>query len=352
MTAPSSHRLYLGTSGTDGRGIYTAVFDTAVGTLSTPTLLTELPKASFQCFAGADRLLSISQTPGSPMGEVVSFKLDATVPAVTEISRVSSGATGVVHVSAHGSSVLVANYIGGSAISLHMDAEGKLTPATYIAFNAEDHGPDPKRQDHAYGHGAVVTPDGGYVLINDLGCDRIHILKLDAATANMTPHGEWKCAPGAGPRHVLMHPNDTWIYNINEMGCTIDQLAWDATTGTLTTLQTIDTLPAGVDKTDVRACDMVFARDLRFLYAANRVHEDFVVYSIDEKTGNLALVQQMDNPGKESRHFAVDPSGNWFLSANQFSNEIAVFPIDTATGKLGERSSGAAIHNPSCLLFG
>jgi 6-phosphogluconolactonase len=347
-------RIFLGTSGNDGRGVYTATFDTQTGILTDPVLAAALPKASFLCFDGRNegRLLAISQTPGAPTGEVACFHIDVAEAKLTEMHRASSQGTGVVHVSAQGSSVVVANYVGGSAASFHMDADGTLHPASFYQFDAADHGPDPNRQDHAYAHAADITLDGGYVLISDLGLDRIHIFKLDSATAKMTPHGEWKSAPGAGPRHIVMHPDGKWIYNIDEMGCTINQLAWDASAGTLTTLQTVETLPAGVSKTDVRACELVFSKDLRFLYAANRVHEDFVVYTLNAETGALSEAHRYANPGKEARHITIDPTGKWFLSANQFSNEISVFPIDTATGKLGDRSSSTPISNPSCLLFG
>jgi 6-phosphogluconolactonase len=348
----SNERIFLGTSGNDGRGVYAATFDTETGLLSEPALAAELPKASFLSFDGRDegRLLAISQVPGAPAGEVACFH--AAEAKLSEVHRASTQAPGAVHLSARGSCVVVANYVGGSAASFHMDADGTLHPASFFQFNAADHGPDAKRQDHAYAHAADITLDGGYVLINDLGLDRIHIFQLDPLTAKMTPHAEWRSAPGAGPRHLALHPNGKWIYNINEMGCTIDQLDWDPGAGTLKTLQTVDTLPAGVSKTDVRACDVIFSKDLRFLYAANRVHEDFVVYALNATTGALTEIHRLANPGKEARHIAIDPSGRWFLAANQFSNEISVFPIDTETGRLGERATSTPISNPSCLLFG
>lgn len=350
----SHERIFLGTSGNDGRGIYTATFDTETGKLSEPGIAALLPKASFLCFDGRNesRLLAVSQEPGAPAGEVACFHINVAEAKVNEVHRASSQGPGAVHLAAQGSVVVVANYVGGSAASFHMDADGVLHPASFYQFNAADHGPDAKRQDHAYAHAADITLDGGHVLINDLGLDRIHIFRLDTETAKMTPHGEWKSAPGAGPRHLVLHPNGTWIYNIDEMACAVNQLAWDASAGTLTTLQTVETLPPGVSKTDVRACEVILSKDLHFLYAANRVHEDFVVFALDAETGALTEAHRHANPGKEARHIAIDPTGKWFLSANQFSNEVSVFPIDTATGKLGDRATSTPIANPSCLLFG
>ena len=70
------------------------------------------------------------------------------------------------------------------------------------------------------------------------------------------------------------------------------------------------------------------------------------------RTDALTELQRMANPGKESRHIAIDPTGQYLLSANQFSNEILVFPIDPATGLLQPTVSGVPITSPSCVLFG
>ena len=112
------------------------------------------------------------------------------------------------------------------------------------------------------------------------------------------------------------------------------------------------TLPHQVDPVGKRACEMVFSRDEKFLYASNRVYEDFAVFSVNPQTGVLANIQHLPNPGKESRHIAIDPTGSWFLSANQFSNDISVFPINAQTGRLGPATSTVTVGAPSCLLFG
>ena len=43
---------------------------------------------------------------------------------------------------------------------------------------------------------------GAYAFFNDLGLDVIHIYKLDAATAKLTPHSPatWQAPAGYGPR--------------------------------------------------------------------------------------------------------------------------------------------------------
>ena len=356
-SAPSApQRLLIGTTNTsaaggEGKGIYVSEFRD--GTLGPPVLAAETRSPGFFAM-GANGLLFAEQAPSKQTAQAASYRVGAGTD-IQPVSHADAGDPGACHIgiTRDGRCAFVANYSGGSVASFTADPGGKLTRASFLQFPPGEHGPS-KFQEKAHAHCCTVSPGGGFVLVNDLGLDRIHVFRLNHATAELLPHtpSHWASAAGAGPRHIAVHPNGRWIYNIDEMGCTVNQLAWDASAGTLTTLQTIATLPAGTSKTDVRACEVILSKDLRFLYAANRVHEDFVVFSVDPETGALTEEHRHANPGKEARHIAIDTTGKWFLSANQFSNEISVFPIDTASGKLGDRTSSTPLSNPSCLLFG
>ncbi|MEO6850107.1 MAG: beta-propeller fold lactonase family protein, partial [Mucilaginibacter sp.] len=92
--------------------------------------------------------------------------------------------------------------------------------------------------------------------------------------------------------------------------------------------------------------------DGKFLYASNR-HDasGLVIYAIDQVTGQLTLVGHQPTYGKDPRDFAIDPSGNYLLVANQGSNNILVFKIDKATGKLSLLRIKIDIGSPVCLKF-
>ena len=271
-------RVFLGTS-SGGHGLYLSWFDVERGLLTEPGRVADIPKPSWIRFASNGSLLASSQPSGDGVsGELIAFAVDAD-GALTQQSRVSTRGQNPVAFDEQNGVVVLANYVSGSAASFRLSLGGNLEAGTLATFDAAEHGPNTKRQDHSFAHDATFAPGGRFVLVNDLGCDRIRILAVGPDGA-LKEHGAWHSAPGAGPRHVVLHSNGRWVYNINEMGCTIDQLAWDAEAGTLTTLSVIDTLPPGVSKVDVRACEIVFGKGEQFLYAANRVHEDFVVYAI------------------------------------------------------------------------
>jgi len=343
-------KIFLGTS-SGGEGIFAGWFNAVTGEISALEMVSDLAKPSWLRFADNGLLLASSQPAGDDVsGEMYSFHVDTN--GLTEVGRAKSGGNNPVAFDERDGVVAVANYVSGSASSQRLAQDGALAVESLIAFDASEHGPDEKRQTQSYAHDATFSPDGRFVLFNDLGCDCIRVYAVERPSGKLTAHGEWKSVPGAGPRHITIHPNGRWFYNLNEMGCTVDQLLWDAKAGSLQTLSTVETLPAGASKVDVRACEIVFGKDARFAYVANRVHEDFVVYAVNAETGALTEVQRVANPGKESRHIAVAPSGNYLLSANQFTHEVLVFAIDESTGHLGEVVSRAEVNGPSCILFG
>ncbi len=354
---PGTTRVLIGTSGRGSEGIYAAYL--VDGALQPPMLVAPLPNPSFLALPQANPSFVFAVTqPESTASAASSFQhrpvQDTHGDTLPHVSDASSTGLGGCHISTtrNGSCVFVANYGGGSLASFRADAQGKLSLATLIAYPGDSHGPQKDRQDKSYVHSIQPAPGEQFVIASNLGLDRIHILRLDRATATLTKHGEFLTRPGSGPRHMVFHSNGRWVYSINELNSSIDLLDWDATAGTLKLRNIVSTLPHYVDAVGKRACEMVFSPDEKFLYASNRVHEDFAAFRVDPQTGLLGTVQHLPNSGKESRHIAIDPSGRYFLTANQFSDDVTVYAIDPVTGKLGASTGSIKLGGPSCLVFG
>jgi 6-phosphogluconolactonase len=56
--------------------------------------------------------------------------------------------------------------------------------------------------------------------------------------------------------------------------------------------------------------------------------------------------------GNGPRNFAIDPSGNFLLVANQYTNEVVIFKIDKPTGMLTDTGKKITLCSPVCLVFG
>jgi 6-phosphogluconolactonase len=198
---------------------------------------------------------------------------------------------------------------------------------------------------------ALFDPGNRFLLGADLGLDRVHVYRFAASTGTATPNepASAAVAPGAGPRHLAIHPNGRFAYVIDEMGSTITSFSWDGTKGTLGPLGTISTLPAGFAGTSTTA-EIVVHPNGRFLYGSNRGHDSIAVFRIGA-AGDLQLVEIASTRGRTPRNFTIDPSGHWLIAANQESNTLAVFRIDPATGGLSPVGGLSSVGSPVSLLF-
>ena len=88
----------------------------------------------------------------------------------------------------------------------------------------------PPAQDVPHPHSVHLSPDNRFLLVNDLGSDRISVFPVDPATARLGPPALFSNnRPGSGPRHIAFHPNGRWLYSINELDSTIDRFLWTTT---------------------------------------------------------------------------------------------------------------------------
>ena len=345
--------------GSKSLGVYSYRWNAHKGELTALGLAAATPNPSFLAIA-KDRssLYAVNEVDnfqGAKDGSVSAFAVDQQTGKLTLRNVVSSGGDGPCNINLDhtGHVLFVANYGGGSATTYKVLADGRLSaPAANIHY--EGHGFDPKkRQETPHAHCVTASPDNRYLLVNDLGLDRIHVYHLDAATAKVMPNTPpaYVGAQQSGPRSFMFHPNGRLAYSTNELSNSLDALQWDAAKGILTRVQNISTLPAGEGEGNSAAGVAVDAEG-KFVYASNRGPDNSIaVFAIDGDSGKLTLVQHIESGGKIPRHFAIDPSGNWIVVAHQGSHTLVVFARDKATGKLSPTGRVYPIDWPTCVLF-
>ena len=356
--AAQDYWVYFGTYTTArSQGIYVSRLD-ASGRLTAPELAAATVNPSYLAVDRQHHHLyaanEIKNYQGGKSGSVSAFALDARSGRLSALNVQSSLAPGSSHlaVDATGRTVLVANYAGSSVVSYPVQADGSLgAPVSFIVQQGSSIHP---RQAAPHAHCILTDPANRFALLCDLGLDQVLVFKLDPATATLTPNDP-PCArlkPGAGPRHFAFRPDGRFVYVINELDCTMTVLAYDATRGALTEIQTISTLPPGEEHHDDYAAAEVFAHPSgRFLYGSNRGANSIVVFAIAEATGRLTLVEHVSSGGQKPRGFNLDPTGRFLLSANQDTNRVVVYRIDEQTGRLAPTGRAVEIDKPVCVVF-
>jgi 6-phosphogluconolactonase len=127
-------------------------------------------------------------------------------------------------------------------------------------------------------------------------------------------------------------------------------MVFDYNDGKLIPKQTI-TMVAPNFSGKVSAADIHVSPDGKFLYASNRGDaNEIVIYAID-RNGKLTFIGRQSVLGKIPRTFAIDPTGNFVLAANQDTNDIVIFKRDGKTGLLTPTGKKIEIDKPVCLKF-
>ena len=239
---------YTNDKGSTSRGIYAFRWDADEGTLAPLGLAGATVNPSFLTLSPNRRYLyavnEVDQYHGQSSGSVTSFAVkEGTLKAINTVSSGGGGPCKIT-VDSTGKVAFVANYDGGSAASFRVLRNGGLSRAV-SRFQYSGHGADPQRQAAPHTHCTTVSPDNRYVLVNDLGLDRISVYHLDPLTGALIPNDPpfYEALPGSGPRSFVFHPSGKWAYSLNEIANTVDVLSWDAERGVLTRLQNISTLP-------------------------------------------------------------------------------------------------------------
>jgi 6-phosphogluconolactonase len=350
FAAPGGRRVFVGSNTPDGILAYD--WESATGELTPAGVAARLANVDWITFSPKREFLyaasEVDSFNGKPTGEVASFSVEN--GKLQPVSAQNSASTGTCHVALDhtGGVLLEADYGGGSAASF-LVTEGKLSPAVWTEHYI-GHGPNKDRQQSAHAHFASFSPDNRFAYINDLGMDCIHIYKLNAATAMLTPAGAYHARPGSGPRTLHFHTNGHTAYSINELDSTVDVLEWSKANGSLTLVTRIALLPAGYTG-DTHGCDTVISKDGKSVYFANRGNNSIYLFHADEKSGALTPGGRFDCGGKTPRNFVLDPTERWMLVANQDSNQISVFRRNAESGELAKEGKSFAAVAPMCILF-
>lgn len=349
-------RVYFGTyTRGDSQGIYVSVLDLASGRLSPPVLAAEAVNPAFLAIHPKQPWLysvgEVGDFAGRRSGAVYAFRIDPQTGMLTLLNEKPSGGTGACHASLDhsGRFVLVANYGGGNASVLPIEADGRLGEATAFVQH-EGSSINPRRQTAPHAHAAYVDPENRFALVVDLGLDRVMIYRFDAQHGTLAAHDPaWiSVNPGAGPRHFAFHPQGRFAYVINELQSSVTAFAYDASQGSFEELQTVSTLPADFQEDNTTAEILVHPSG-RFLYGSNRGHDSIAVFAIDPQDGRLQPVQHQATGGQTPRNFGIDPTGQFLLAANQASDSVVVFRIDPSTGELKATGHQVQVPTPVCV---
>ncbi len=196
-----------------------------------------------------------------------------------------------------------------------------------------------------------------FVFVPHLGTDQVFQFLFDEKSgrlsANTPPVLQLK--QGTGPRHLIVSPDNRFVYLLNELTGMVTTLSLDPNAGTLKELDSVSALPpdtklvTGVPRgavgtpganqaprntdNDIWASDLHLTPNGRLLYAAERTSSTLGAFRVDTASGKLTYLGRTPTE-KQPRGFNIDPTGRFVVVSGEQSDTISSYAIDAETGAL------------------
>lgn len=260
-------------------------------------------------------------------------------------SILSSNGGSPCHVNIHpdGKWLLVANYNDGYTAVYPLSSTGKIGEATTV------------RQDGSNAHMMALHAIESklYVYTPFLGSDYVAHYLFNANSGQLSLVNLMKTHAGCGPRHFVVHPNSLVGYLICETSSEINTVTINRSTGGLTLVQTLSTIPATFNASLNTGAEVFISPDGQFLFCSNRGHNSLAVFKIELKSNYILTPvgwETADGDIATPRSFHIHPSGKWVVVANQNGNSFTVLKL-LPNGILQRVSTTSISFGPAFVSF-
>ena len=238
-----------------------------------------------------------------------------------------------------GGALVTANYTGGSVTAFPIAGDGQVGAMSQSFSSAAG---------ISHMHCAVLSPDGRYIFVTDLGRD--NILRF-VREEGEKPLGEssvaWQSTAEEpfGPRHMVFSADGRYAYLLCELG---DKLVvFSYADGLLSPIQTL----TAYDGEGHGSADIHLSPDGRFLYTSHRLKEDGIgIFCVDPESGLVRRIGYQPT-GRHPRNFAISPGGKFLLCGCRDENAIEIYAIDPDTGLLSLTGKTISVGAPVCVQF-
>jgi 6-phosphogluconolactonase (cycloisomerase 2 family) len=236
--------------------------------------------------------------------------------------------------------LISSNYTGGSFTLFELDENSKNLKkcVQYFSYSKKSHF-----------HCAVESPDKKYILITDLGEDKIHRFTIsENKESPLIDHKilyEYKNESQAGPRHMVFSYDGKFLFVLCELDDLLSVFSYDD--GEINHIQTIK----AYDGNGKGSADIHFSKDGQYLYTSHRLKKDGLsIFKVDKNKGFVEKIGFIET-GIHPRNFNITPNGKYLLCACRDSNAIEIYEINQVNGNLKNINKDIKIEKPVCIKF-
>ncbi len=330
------------------QGINELFFSPSEGKMEIKLVAADVQNPSFVLANQAnDLVFSLEEDQGQTGGNVMVFGRTSSMEQLEPIDTIASFGDHPCYLGLSPDEKLLAvgNYSGGSLSIFSITESAKLEHLQTIQHEGKS--VNESRQEKAHVHSTVFSPDGKYLVVADLGTDKIYVYDIDASDSiPLSLSAEFPVTPGDGPRHMAFSKNGDELLVVQELTAELE--VFDFQDGKLTSKQKLSLLDERFEG-EVGAAEIRFSPDFQNVYASNR--GDANTISVFTKEGNqYQKTQVISSGGIMPRNFNLTSDGKYVLVAHQESNDILVFDRDSASGMLSPTDWKVEVNQPVYLF--
>jgi 6-phosphogluconolactonase len=329
------------------KGVYKLIFNPEDGAIVNKGLVAEIASPSFvELSKDRKYVYTVGE---DEMGKITAFKWNADRTKLELINTLNTEGKHPCFVELNEKENLIAvgNYSSGNASVFKRNSDGSLQENPQVRQH-EGSGSALPNQAAPHAHCTKFYKDK-FVYVVDLGIDEVGSYSIDKAGELGEKTTALKADVSDGPRHLIFHPEKEISYVINEISNSIIVSNINQENGSFNSIQKVSTLPADF-KGKSHCADIHMTADGKFLYASNRGHNSIAMFSVAEN-GTLEFLGTESVHGDWPRNIALSPDDRFLLVANQKSDNITVFGLDPASGKLSFTGHDLKMSKPVCLKF-
>ncbi len=329
--AAESYHLYTGTYTTgDAQGIYHHSFHAESGELGPAQLVMEnVHHPSFLAVHPNGKVLYAVGESRKGKGGIFTIENDGGLSAVQSEALLSGGC----HISVDNSGKYVAVTTGKGFVLYALAEDGSIEHTVDRVTHTWPH----RWRKGPMVHAVYFNTISSHLLAVDMACEQVPVYEIQHNGVKLVGPPFISPVIESGPRHAAFHTSGSYCYVLNELSGTIDILWYDQETGGTVYLNSVNAFHQAAEKE--WAAEIQMHPTLPFVYASIRGHGSLAVLRVREKGADLQLEQEIEGIGT-ARHFIIDPSGRWLLTAA--SDKVSVYAINQINGDLKLQASQAS----------
>lgn len=342
------HTLFIGTyTENKSEGLYSCEVDEHFVPTGEMRLAARLTSPTYALYSAKRNILyAVTEPDIGGRGQLYAWKVEA--DGLHLIGKREAAGGGLVHLCFDKEEELLfaVSYIDASIQVYEIADDGSIGEMTDEKLHS-GHGVNMERQSAPHAHSVWLSPDKTHIFVCDLGIDKVVSYRIDevAKRLELDEKLTLKITDGAGPRHMVFHPNQANAYVLSEMSSEVFALE-SGEDGHFEIIQKLSALSdVGADS---EGAAIRISSDGKYLYTSNRGEDNIAVFSV----GPDGRLKKLANTpcGKHPRDFILSRDEEYLLTAERDSNTITVYERDRSSGLLNRSHTIQGVDMPVCLV--